>query len=162
MIKMLRIDERLIHGQVAIAWSKVLSVSAIVVANDIAAEDEMLKMTLKMAAPQGVKVAIRSVKGAIELLNDSRCEKMSILIVVNNPKDALDIVKEVNNIPLINLGNFGKIDNKIGGRKKLSEGIYVSDEESKVLENLIETGVEVEVRMVPERPKVYLKDIMNK
>lgn len=51
MIKMLRIDDRLIHGQIAVVWSKELGVDRIVVANDKVAVNDVQKATLKMAAP---------------------------------------------------------------------------------------------------------------
>ena len=162
MIKMLRVDERLIHGQVAIAWSKVLAVTSIVVANDIAAKDDMMKMTLKMATPQDTKVAIKSVDDAIVLLNDPRCEKMSILIVVDCPQDALKIAKKDPNIPLINIGNSGRLSNQAGDRKMLSDGLFVNREEVQVLKEIIATGIETEVRMVPERPKTSLASLLEK
>ncbi|MEM1485726.1 PTS sugar transporter subunit IIB [Oscillospiraceae bacterium PP1C4] len=162
MIKMLRIDERLIHGQVAIAWSKVLSVTAIVVANDTAAGDNMIKMALKMACPQAIKVAIKSVADAIALLNDPRCGKMSILIVVDSPADALSIAKAVPNIPLINIGNCGRLDNKAANRRMLTEGLFVNDEEVQILKELVSTGIETEIRIVPERQKTLLKNVLDK
>ena len=55
MIKQLRIDERLIHGQITTQWSKVLAVDAIVVVNDAAAQDEMMRKVLLMTAPAGKK-----------------------------------------------------------------------------------------------------------
>ena len=62
MIKLLRIDERLIHGQVANQWARQLAVDAIVVANDRAATNDLVKTSLKMAAPQGIKVVIKKVE----------------------------------------------------------------------------------------------------
>ena len=95
MIKMLRVDERLIHGQVAVSWSKVLKITHIVLINNEVVKNEIQKMTLKMAVPQGVKLAIKDVKGGIELLKDERTENMKILVVVNNPSDALTVAKEI-------------------------------------------------------------------
>lgn len=95
MIKLFRIDERLIHGQVAIKWSRHTDVDHIVVANDGAASSEIMKKTLLMAAPAGVKTAIRTVKDAVTLLNDSRCDKFKILVLVNSPEDALKLVESI-------------------------------------------------------------------
>jgi len=62
MIKLLRIDERLIHGQVANQWARQLAVNAIVVANDVAAQNEVVKMSLHMAAPDGIKSGCQDCK----------------------------------------------------------------------------------------------------
>ena len=72
MVKQLRIDEQLIHGQITTQWSKVLSIDAIVVANDAAANDEMMRKVLLMTAPAGKKVTVRTVEKAIQLLSDPR------------------------------------------------------------------------------------------
>ena len=109
MIKMFRIDERLIHGQIAIKWSRHTGVDHIVVGNYAAANSPIIQKSLKMAAPAGIKTAIRSVDDAIALLQDPRCEAMKILMLVNSPEDAERVVAAVSGIPYINIGNYGRI-----------------------------------------------------
>ena len=92
MIKLFRIDERLIHGQIAIKWSRHTGVDHIVVANDSAAKSDIIKKSLMMAAPSGIKTAIKTVDDSIKLLNDPRCEGLKILVLVNCPSDALKVV----------------------------------------------------------------------
>ena len=65
MIKLFRIDERLIHGQIAIKWSRHTGVDSIVVANDNAAQSTMIQRALKMAAPAGIKTVIKSLDAAV-------------------------------------------------------------------------------------------------
>ena len=72
MIKLFRIDERLIHGQIAIKWSRHTGVDSIVVANNNAAANTMIQKSLKMAAPPGIKTVIKSIDDAIKTLNDPR------------------------------------------------------------------------------------------
>ena len=93
MIVQLRLDERLIHGQITTAWSKFLTVNAIVVANDKLFINDLAKKTLLMSAPAGIKVTVRTVQGTIDLLSDPRSEKMRVLIIVDNPKDALTLAE---------------------------------------------------------------------
>ena len=71
MIKLVRLDERLIHGQVAIKWSRHTGVDRIVVANDEAAGNKIIQQSLMMAAPATAKVTIRSVADSITLLTVS-------------------------------------------------------------------------------------------
>ena len=68
MIKLLRVDDRLIHGQVATTWTKTLQADSIIVANDEVISNELQIIALKLAVPAGMKVAIRSVSEAIGLL----------------------------------------------------------------------------------------------
>ena len=93
MIVQLRIDERLIHGQITTAWSRFLDVSRIVVANDRLSKDELTTQTLLMSAPAGKKVAVRSIENTITLLSDPRIETVRVLVIVDNTKDAVTLVK---------------------------------------------------------------------
>ena len=81
MIKWVRLDERMIHGQVATKWSQLLGVNRIIVADDQAASNEIIKKSLLMAAPANCKTAIVSVEKAIALCNDPRAEALSILLL---------------------------------------------------------------------------------
>lgn len=99
MIQLLRIDERLIHGQVATAWTRQLGITAVVVANDEAAANELVTMTLRMATPPGIKVAVKTVREAVSLFHDKRTAGLKILIVVDKPCDALKLVRQVPGIP---------------------------------------------------------------
>ena len=82
MIKLIRLDERMIHGQVAIKWSRHTGVDRIIVANDAAASNPIVQKSLMMAAPPTAKVAIKSVADAIKLLSDPKAANHSILLIV--------------------------------------------------------------------------------
>ena len=152
MITLFRIDERLIHGQVAIKWSKYSGVDHIVVANDNASSNKVVQKTLRMAAPAGIKTAIKSVDDSINLLNDPRTEKMKILVLVDNPNDALMLINNVNSIPYINVGNFGRIaQEKIGEKRTRYAGnLYCYDEEKEEFEDIINTGMKCIYQTTPE------------
>ena len=115
MIKLFRIDERLIHGQIAIKWSRHTGVDSIVVANDNAAQSTMIQRALKMAAPAGIKTVIKSLDAAVATLNDPRCQPLKVLVLVNSPKDALNLVSRVPGIEKINVGNYGRVAPKKTG-----------------------------------------------
>lgn len=162
MIKLLRIDERLIHGQVVVGWSKMLNVSAIVVGSDEAARDSMRTMSLKMATPPGVKVAIKTIDEAIALMNDPRAEKMQILTLVDNPKDAYRIVSAVKGIPAINVGNFGRMNMAQENRKTYSAGFFANEAEVEWFQKLIDTKIPCSVQMTADQAKEDLQTLLNK
>ncbi len=81
MITQVRVDDRLIHGQVAVVWTKELNAPLLVVANDEAAKNEVMQMTLKMAVPNGMKLLIRSVDDAIDVFNDPRGKDKRIFVI---------------------------------------------------------------------------------
>ena len=102
MIKMLRLDERLIHGQVAFAWTNSLGADCIFVINDDVADNKLRMTSLKLAAPGGVKFVAKSVDDAIELLNGNKTDKYKLFLIVDNTADALRLVKEVKDVDHVN------------------------------------------------------------
>jgi len=162
LIKHFRIDERLIHGQVVLAWSKVCSITHIVVANDSAATNSAISQTLKMATPPGMKPSIKTVKDAIELLNDPRCEPLSILLLVDNPKDAYEVITNVNGIDSLNVGNYGRFNASEEGRVRMAEGLYANEEDKEWLKKILDTGIDVYVQVTPDKSKTDVKRLFEK
>lgn len=162
MIKLMRIDERLIHGQVANDWSRKLAVNAIVVANDEAATNDLIKTSLRMAAPQGIKVVIKTIDEAIRQLNDPRAAHLQIFVVVNCPEDALKIAKNVSGIPYLNVGNFGRINKDKMNRYQLTDNLYVNDAEADVFREILATGLDCEFRTLISDSKVSLQSLIDK
>lgn len=163
MIKLFRIDERLIHGQIAIKWSKHTGVDSIVVANDRAAGNELIKRSLKMAAPAGIKTVIKSLDDAIKTLNDPRCEPLKVLVLVDCPKDALKMADAVKEIPYINVGNYGRVAPKNAGleRDTYDKNLYCDSGEVEEFRKLMKTGLDCIYQTTPEEPAVPLKNLIK-
>ena len=163
MIKALRVDERLIHGQVAMTWTKQLKVQGIVVANDEAANDPTQKMALKMAVPAGIKVLIKPVQEAIRMLNHPKAEKMLILVLTRTVKDAVTVRENVGEIGFLNLGNTGRFDGIEASKKQsLSPTIMLTKEEIQSLKKLVELDDKVCMQQVPNDEQKLVKDVLGK
>ena len=93
MIPSLRVDDRLIHGQIAMVWSKEFGTNRIVVANDRAVTDEVSNLTLRMATPGGIKLLIKTVDDAIKLFNNPKAQGVDMFVLTNNVADAVRIVR---------------------------------------------------------------------
>lgn len=157
MISLVRIDDRLIHGQVAVVWSKYLGISRIIVANDGVVDDETQKMALSMAVPSNIKAAFKTVNDSIKLLNDERAKKLNIMVVVASPQDAMLLVNEVSEIEEINLGNYGRVNNTNSVKKEqLAKNIFVTDEDKKLFEAIKSKGKKLYVQSVPTDNKEYI------
>lgn len=161
MITMLRIDDRLIHGQIAVLWSKQLSVSHIIVANDKVAVNDIQKASLKMAAPAGVKCNIMPVKDAIDVVNDPRAKDMRILVIVNNTKDARTIAEQANDLQLFNVGNYGLIAEDASSKKKLGDTFYVNGADEENLKAILNTGVKSIYQLVPTKPEKAISELIQ-
>ena len=93
MIKLTRVDYRLIHGQVAMSWTHALDVDCILLASDAVAKDDMRKAALRLARPDGVKLVIKDVDAAIEALNSGVTDKYSLFIIAETIEDAYRLAK---------------------------------------------------------------------
>lgn len=156
MIKLTRIDDRLVHGQVAFTWTPSLGIDCLLVANDKVAKDEFQKMTLNLGKPSGTKLLIKSVADAATFLNDERSKSYKILVLVNNVKDAATLTELVSEITSINLGGLRTKD----GSKLISKAFAVNEEDISIIRELIEKGIELEVRQVPTDIKQLVKDLI--
>ncbi|AEA01216.1 MULTISPECIES: PTS mannose/fructose/sorbose transporter subunit IIAB [Aerococcus] len=155
----LRVDERLIHGQIAMVWSRELSLHGIIVANDEAATNETQQMALKMAVPDGIRVLIRSVEGVVKVLKDKRANTKNLLVIVRTVQDALRLVQSVDNIDYVNIGNVGK---SVEGKKTtLTQFVMLTDPEMVALSTLVKVHPNTCLQNLPSDEKIkaekYLK-----
>lgn len=162
MIKALRVDERLIHGQVAMAWTRDLSIQGIVVASDEAAESEMQKMTLKMAVPDGVKCIIKSVQEAINLLNNPKASNMRILVLTKTVQDALTLYKAVPGVEYVNIGNAGRFTSGDGSERTIiSRSVSLTPDEAAALKELVKLAPDAALQMVPSDEKKLVSEVLK-
>ena len=162
-ISALRIDDRLIHGQVAMTWTKHLKLKGIIIANDDAANDNTQKMALKMAVPPGIKVLIKPVEEAIRVLNNPKASEMRILVLTRTVKDALRIREQVGEIEFLNLGNAGRFDGiDISEKTALTPTIMLTAEEKESLKKLADLDSGICIQQVPNDEKKFVKDILFK
>lgn len=162
MIKALRVDERLIHGQVAMAWTRDLSIQGIVVASDEAAESEMQKMTLKMAVPDGIKCIIKSVQDAISLLNNPKASNMRILVLTKTVQDALTLYKAVPGVEYVNIGNAGRFTSGDGSERTIiSRSVSLTPEEVAALKELVKLAPDAALQMVPSDEKKLVSEVLK-
>ena len=144
-IVLTRIDDRLIHGQVILGWTRNVGGTYIVVADDAASKDVLQKSLMKAATPVGVKSSVLSIQEAAEFLKGPKLEKEKTLIIV---KDALAVLGLLDNgvaIEKINVGNIRFVD----GRKKITNWMFVSDEEIVHFKELCARGVQVIAQWLP-------------
>lgn len=162
-VSALRVDDRLIHGQVAMTWIKQLRVEGIMVANDAAAQDPTQKMALQMAVPSGIRVLIKPVDEIIRMLNYPKSAKMRILVLTRTVKDALKIQENVGKIEFLNIGNVGRFDGIDASEKKvLTPTIMLTEDEIQALERLVELEPETCLQQVPNDEKKLVKDLIEK
>lgn len=154
----IRIDDRLLHGQVVNFWGTSLKVGRIMVVNDEVANDEMQKSILRMVAPSGVRTSIITKEKAANNILNNRYEGQRVMMIVKNPKDILDLMDLGLDIKEVNVGNMANRKDTIQIKKSIS----LTKEEFKDFDELEKRGVVLTAIMVPDEKKTYLKEYMEK
>lgn len=156
MIKLTRIDHRLLHGQVAFSWTKFLDSDCILIANDELMKDELKMSAMRMAKPTGVKLVMKSIDDSIKALNSGVTDKYKLFIIVASVEDAYRLCKAVDCIKTINVGGMKQRED----RRQISKAVFISDEDEKMLRELNDQGIELEVRLVPGDTKQKVVDLL--
>ena len=145
MIKMTRVDHRLLHGQVAFTWIRQVGADCILITNDAVAKDELRMSVLRMAKPQCVKLVMKSVDDSIKALTSGVTDKYNLFIITESIEDAWRLCQAVPAIRELNIGGV-KVED---GKRRISEAVFVSDEECARIRELDAAGVHVFVQMTP-------------
>lgn len=93
MIKLLRVDYRLIHGQITTSWVGQLGCDCILIANDKVPGDVLRKNALKLAKPPETKLVMKTVEDSIEAINSGVTDKYKLFVIVENVQDARRMVE---------------------------------------------------------------------
>lgn len=140
-----RMDNRLIHGQILVAWNSALKLDTFIVCNDQVASDPLQVAVLKAVAPPGIKVNIMGVKDTVAYCEKPETQKEKIFILAKFPEDGLGLVENGMKLPVLNLGNQAYIRNS----KKVSNTVFLTETGVKALKKIHESGIKITCRMMP-------------
>ena len=152
-----RIDDRLIHGQVATVWSKVTGCNRIMCVSDEVAKDELRKKLLLQVVPPGLKGYVIPVDKAVEAYKNPKYNTFKTLFLFTNPKDVLRAVKGGIPFKSVNLGGKCFKD----GDTLISQAVAVNAEDVAAIKELVGMGIEVEMRKLVNDPKVDAMDALK-
>lgn len=157
-IVLARVDSRLLHGQVATAWTKSVNPSRIIVVSDAVAKDDLRKKLIEQAAPPGVKANVIPVDKMIEVSKDPRFGNTKALLLFENPEDVLRVVEGGVDIQEVNVGSMAHSVGKVVVSKVLSMGT----EDVETFEELKSRGIKFDVRKVPNDSRDNMDEILRK
>ncbi len=142
---LVRIDDRLIHGQVIAVWIRHQRFTRIVILDDDVAADPFLQQVLGLAAPPGIRVEAFSIADGIRLLAPEGFDRKSTMILLKTPLAAQRLFDEGLPYRALNIGGIGHKP----GRKNIFKNISVSPEEIGILKDLLAKGVKITLLTVP-------------
>ena len=155
IIKLVRIDDRLIHGQVATVWAHEAGAGRIIICSDEVAGDEVRTKLLKQVAPPGIKVNVVSIDKAIRVYNNPKYEQEMVFFLFVCPQDIVRMVEGGVPITSVNIGGMAFRE----GKQQITKAVSVDDDDRAAFRSLHEHGIELEIRPIATDSKV---DIMSK
>ncbi|QAA34408.1 MULTISPECIES: mannose/fructose/sorbose PTS transporter subunit IIB [Clostridium] len=154
-ISFVRIDDRLIHGQVATVWVKESKCNKIIACSDEVAKDQLRKTLLLQVAPADVKAYVLPIDKAIEAYKNPKYNDFKTMFLFTNPSDALRMIEGGVDIKSINVGGMCYKE----GKTQITGAVSVNDKDIEAFKKIHEKGIELEVRQIASNPKV---DLMEK
>ena len=145
-IKIVRIDDRLIHGQIVQGWLKTIDVDKILIVSDEVANDEMQQVLLSMAVPSSVKLVIKNINDASYEIANEVYEQDNLMILFSNPQDIVKMIDNGIKFQSINIGGM----HYAHGKKQLLTNLSVDKSDVEAFLKLINCGIELETRALPQ------------
>ena len=154
-IRLTRIDNRLIHGQVATQWCGVVGANLLLVANDAVAADEFRQSLMNMAAPAYAQTRFFTIQKTIDIIHKAS-PNQHIAIICESPQDVLKLVEGGVPIKKVNIGNMHMADggnmHMADGKRQVATSVAVNDDDVATFKKLQDLGVELEIKRVPDTP----------
>ncbi|KAB8313528.1 PTS mannose transporter subunit IIAB [Erwinia endophytica] len=157
-IGLARIDDRLIHGQVATRWTKETNVSRIIVVSDEVAADHVRKTLLTQVAPPGVTAHVVDVDKMIRVWNNPKYANDRVMLLFTNPTDVVRLVENGVTITSVNIGGMAFRQ----GKTQVNNAVSVDEKDIDAFKKLHERGIELEVRKVSSDQRLKMMDLIGK
>jgi mannose/fructose/N-acetylgalactosamine-specific phosphotransferase system component IIB len=153
-----RVDQKLIHGQIAVAWVPHLSIDAVVVGDSDAADDPWVQKVMTMGLPPEVtETRFVAPAGLADLLAGGEWASRRVLVIFKDIDGVMEAVRGGLRLTRLNLGNQAARPGGLGGGRRLTDAFYVSDRDVAGLAELSGLGLEVQVQAVPAEKAVAWK-----
>ena len=156
-IRLARIDDRLIHGQVATTWAKQTGINRIIVVSDEVAQDSLRKFLLQEAAPPGITANVVTVKKMLEVYDDPLFISQRVMLLFTNPQDVESLVRGGVQFQSINIGGMRFTT----GKRMITNFVSIDDQDAEAFRFLDSQDIELEIRKVPTDRKVQLIDLLQ-
>ena len=157
-INLVRIDDRLIHGQVVEGWLRVIKANKIVVISDDLAQKENEKILFSMAVPSDVQVSFLTIEDAVSYFEKESRKDEHILVLVESPKTILELLEIGIKFESVNVGGLHFAPGKVA----VSDNLYLSREDCRILEKIAEYKVIIEGRALPNDRRLNVLEEIKK
>lgn len=158
MIELVRIDDRLVHGQVVTGWTKTKGINMILAVDDKVAKDSFQCQLMKMATPPGVISHFLTTKEAIERIKSGKYDQKKCLLLAKTAQTLFELCSAELGISEVNVGNMRNKDAK----NELHNIVYLTDSDLEIFKKIDALGIKLIVQSVPNEKPVSLNDVLKK
>jgi mannose/fructose/N-acetylgalactosamine-specific phosphotransferase system component IIB len=156
-IALLRVDDRLVHGQVVEGWLPILKADLIVVVSDAAAADPIQSALMKMAMPPSVGLLVAGLSEAAEALSSPQLAARRALVLVPGPAEALALLQKGVGVDRVNVGGLHFTIGKV----QLGRALFLDEKDKDALREIAARGVRLEGQPLPSDPKEDLATMLR-
>ncbi|HEC79216.1 MAG TPA: PTS mannose/fructose/sorbose transporter subunit IIB [candidate division WOR-3 bacterium] len=139
----LRVDDRLIHGQVVAGWARPLGIRVLILVSDRVCKDEWTCNAYKLAIPEGIDFFCVGINKSIAVINKQN--NKNIMVIVESVREAYDLLKKGLKVKEVNIGGLGYRE----GTREIAPYIYLSPEDIDAVVGLFQMGVRVIGKQLP-------------
>jgi mannose/fructose/N-acetylgalactosamine-specific phosphotransferase system component IIB len=155
-IVLFRLDERLIHGQVVVAWGEYLKPDRIVIFNNQIASSPWERELYMCCVPPDFQASVYNLEEASQKLSNGVFDSEKVIALVDNPADIFQLHQKGIRIPEVNLGGMHYSQ----GREQILPYLYLSKEEKDIFRKLMQQGVRFFCQDVPTAEKKDLRELL--
>lgn len=155
-VALVRVDQRLAHGQIITSWTKYLTVSHIVIVDDAIAKDEFMYQVLVMSAPSGIKIDVVSVEQAVANYPHYEQAHEQVMLLFKNIENVSKFINLGVPVKEVNVGNIGAGPQ----RKSISKNVSLTPKEIEQVRALAQSGVYVYLQMLYTDSKIDITKVL--
>lgn len=159
MIQIFRVDDRLLHGQVAKSWTRKYHIDKIMIVNTKVANDEFSKVTLYLAKPQNVELYFYETDSCYQALQMEEASENNTMLIVENFNDAYHVWEMIPYIREINIG--GQRKKKETGALQIGSHVILQQSDLEICKKIMHRGVKMEIRQIPGEQEISLNRLVK-
>ena len=160
-LDLVRIDDRLVHGQVVVGWGNFLKTTKIILCSDSIASSEIerdMHISAKEIAPYPLDISVCTQEQTLKELNKKTSKDEKIILLIESPNELLQLINSGLKIKKANVGGMHYHD----GKRKLAPYIYVDDSDISAFGQLLQKGIQLEGKDVPTAKSIDISKAISR
>ena len=156
-LDLVRVDDRLLHGQVVVGWGRELKPDLLVLADDDVAANDWEQDLYRTGVPEGMEVEFLSVAAGAQAIDGWANSSKRTIVLVSNIDSLVRLCEAA---PAIRRVNLGGVHNQ-GGRHQCLRYIFLDDTETEQLRKLLDRGIEITAQVLPNARPIAIAELLG-